>query len=623
MTRLMKISALTIGALILLVILSAVILMTFVNPNRFKPQLSQYVKTQTGRELRIDGDISWTFFPHLGLKVTDVQLSNPKDFPNQPFAQVNEADVKLSFLSLLKKQIVAKQLVLKGLQLNLVKNKTGAVNWQIALAQTATHNPQPVSAGQAAAAPLYMNIAKIGIENSGMNYWDQQTDKQFMIKHLNFNSKEVGFNHPFPVHLKFQANSNQDDIKAEFNLTGKLKLNPEQQNYQFTSVDLKVDLQGNKLPNHKIHIDLNTAIAMDEQNLRIKPLKLVLDKQTTLSGELAKNLKNQLVTFNFIIPELILPAGKPGQTQSESSAPAALLPLVLLKDLKANGSLVIDKLVADRFTINAIKTNLNANNGIVQLAPIQAALYQGNYQGQISIDARTNNPSLVMQQSLKKVQLGELLAALGKQTKFPLSGVGDVTLQLTTLGNDLDAWIRNLAGNTSFVISNGSIENIDVEYQLQRVRNFINKNEQPKQQSSNQTRFDSLTGSFQINRGIANNNDLALQAKTATVKGQGSIDLINQTLNYRIQASATSQNLGSDAYKIQDYLGGGLPIVISGKWDNPKVEPDWNVISRAIAKALLKQQMSKYTDTLDEQLEKHLNGDTGKKLKQALDGLFK
>lgn len=468
-----------------------------------------------------------------------------------------------------------------------------------------------------------MNIVKIGIENSGMNYWDQQSDKQFNIKHLNFSSKEVAFNHFFPVHLKFQANSNQDDLKAEFNLTGKLKLNPEQQNYQFSSIDLDVDLLGNKLPNHKMHIDLNTAIVMDEQNLRVKPLKLVLDKQTTLSGEIAKNLNNQLITFHFIIPELLLPASKSGQTQAESSAPAALLPLVLLKDLKANGSLVINKLVADKLTINAIKAKLNANNGIVQLAPIQAQLYQGNYQAQISIDARTNNPSIVMQQSLKKVQLGELLAALGNQTKFPLSGTGDVTLQLTTLGNNLDTWIRNLAGNTSFAISNGSIENIDVEYQLHRIRSFINKNEQLKQQSSNQTRFDSLTGSFQINRGIANNNDLVLQAKTATVKGQGNIDLINQTLNYCIQASATSQNLGSDAYKIQDYLGGSLPIVISGKWDNPKVEPDWNIISKAITKALLKQQISKYTDTLGEQLQKNLNGDAGKKLKKALGGLFK
>ncbi|MDF2867968.1 MAG: uncharacterized protein K0S11_1438, partial [Gammaproteobacteria bacterium] len=307
MTRLMKISALTISAFILLIILTAAILMIFVNPNRFKPQLSQYVKTQTGRDLRIDGDISWTFFPHLGLKVIDAQLSNPEGFPNQPFAQINEADVKLALLPLLKKQIVAQQLTLKKLQLNLVKNKAGAVNWQIMLAQTATHNPQPVSAVQAAAAPLYMNIAKIGIENSGVNYWDQQTDKQFAIKHLGFDSKEVGFNRLFPVHLKFQANSNQDDTKAEFNLAGKLKLNPERQNYQFSSVDLGVDLTGNNLPNRKIHIDINTSMAMNEQSLAVKPLKIVLDKQTTLSGEFAKNLKNQLITFNFTIPELVIP----------------------------------------------------------------------------------------------------------------------------------------------------------------------------------------------------------------------------------------------------------------------------------------------------------------------------
>ncbi|MDF2868257.1 MAG: hypothetical protein K0S11_1727, partial [Gammaproteobacteria bacterium] len=41
------------------------------------------------------------------------------------------------------------------------------------------------------------------------------------------------------------------------------------------------------------------------------------------------------------------------------------------------------------------------------------------------------------------------------------------------------------------------------------------------------------------------------------------------------------------------------------------------------AKALLKQQFNNHADDLGAQLKKNLSGDTGKQLKQALDGLFK
>lgn len=632
MTRLLKILLVTISTFILLSVISAILLIVFVNPNKFKPKISQYVQTKTGREIQIAGDIEWSFFPYLGLKVNDIKLGNPANFPSQPFAQVKEVNVRLALLPLLKKQIQADQLYLKGLQLNLIKNKAGAVNWEIALAQTATTPATTVSAEQAAAAPLIMNIAKIQITDAGANYWDQQSNAKYSVKQLQFDSKNVSFNNFFPIRLKFNAESKQPSMTSEVSLQGNLYINPEQYQYQFKTAKLDVNLAGSNLPNGKLHLTASTDINMDKQALMVKPLKIVLDKQTEIRGEITKNLSTQLISFNLAAPELHLPASSAIDTKAppasnatgiqQSTASTALLPLALLKNLAANGSLQIDKLIANKLVVSNIKLNLNANNGLIQLAPIQAKLYQGTYQGQISVDARTNTPSLVTQQTLKNIQLGPLLSAIGSESKFPLSGKGNVSLQLTTLGNDIATWTNNLNGRVGFAVNDGVISNIDLEYQLARIRNFINKQSQPKQETPNQTTFSNLTGNFQVNRGVAHNTDLLLQAKTAVVKGQGDIDLRNKTLAYRIQAAATSENLGGDAYKIQDYLGGSLPILINGKWESPRVEPDWNTISQAIAKALIKQQTSRLKDKLSQQINKNLGDETGKQLKNALDKLF-
>lgn len=631
MARLVKSLTIVLASLLLLAVVIAIGLVVFVNPNKFKPQISQFVHAKTGRELQINGDISWTFFPRLGLKVADVQLGNPADFPKQAFAKIQEAEVNLALFPLLKKHIVADKLSLRGLQLNLIKNQAGATNWQIVLAATATSDPQTIGAKEAAAAPLFLNIGKIQIIDAGVNYLDQQTNKQFAVRHLQFDSQNVGFGHPFPINLKFQANSQQPAIKGDFSAKGNINLDPERQDYQLNPFDLAIDLTGDNLPHGKVNITANAAINMGPQIVSVKPLKIVLDKQTTVTGAISKNLQTQLLSFNLSLPELTLPASTaPAATASAttksvepSSVSTALLPLALLKDLKANGGLQIDKFKADKLELTNIKVNLNADNGIVRLAPIEANLYQGSYRGQINIDTSTNMPNLSTQQILKSVQLGQLLTALGKQSKFPLSGTGDVTLQLRTLGNDKNSWVRNLNGNANFAVSNGTLENINLEYQLQRIRSFINREPTPKQQGANQTTFDSLTGSFHVVSGVASNSDLLLQSKTIKVKGQGKIDLPDQTLDYRIQTSATSQNLGQDVYKIQDYLGGSLPIVISGKWDDPKVEPDWKEISQAIAKAVIKQQAQKIKDRISDELDKNLSGKTGEQLKQTLEGLFK
>ncbi|MGL5335751.1 MAG: AsmA family protein, partial [Enterovibrio sp.] len=52
----------------------------WINPNDFKPLITQEVKKQLGRDLVIGGDIGWSFWPTLGLSVEQVSLNNPEGF---------------------------------------------------------------------------------------------------------------------------------------------------------------------------------------------------------------------------------------------------------------------------------------------------------------------------------------------------------------------------------------------------------------------------------------------------------------------------------------------------------------------------------------------------------------
>ena len=88
MRKFLKFAGILIAFLVALILLAIILLITFVSPNRLKPVLTEQVMKYTGRQLLIDGDMSWTFFPYLGVKVGHSSLSNPADF-NQKISVSN------------------------------------------------------------------------------------------------------------------------------------------------------------------------------------------------------------------------------------------------------------------------------------------------------------------------------------------------------------------------------------------------------------------------------------------------------------------------------------------------------------------------------------------------------
>jgi uncharacterized protein involved in outer membrane biogenesis len=105
----MKLLAKIATALLLLVIISVLAVVAFVltiDPNKLKPILIQEVKARTGYQLQIDGPLSWSFYPHLSVKIEHMTLQ----LPNQttPFMDVSETKVATDLSQLLRGRQVFK-----------------------------------------------------------------------------------------------------------------------------------------------------------------------------------------------------------------------------------------------------------------------------------------------------------------------------------------------------------------------------------------------------------------------------------------------------------------------------------------------------------------------------------
>ena len=135
-----------IAALVFLIVLAVFTLPFFIDPNSFKPEIAAAVKNNTGRDLTMTGELKLSIFPWLGISTGKMALGNAAGFQEQPFATLEESDIKIKLLPLLTKEIEVSRIVLKGLTLNLAKNQQGVSNWDDLTASAATKTTPPPSA---------------------------------------------------------------------------------------------------------------------------------------------------------------------------------------------------------------------------------------------------------------------------------------------------------------------------------------------------------------------------------------------------------------------------------------------------------------------------------------------
>ena len=93
---------------------------------RLKEELARVVLEKKQRILRIDGELSLTFWPGLGIRLGAASLSEPGS--ETVFATLDSARASLQWLPLLSKRIVVNDLEIAGVRATLLRDKNGRLN---------------------------------------------------------------------------------------------------------------------------------------------------------------------------------------------------------------------------------------------------------------------------------------------------------------------------------------------------------------------------------------------------------------------------------------------------------------------------------------------------------------
>ncbi len=280
--KFLKVLLAVFASLILIVIVAAIAIPLFVDPNEFKPQIIELVKKETGRDLTINGDLEISVFPWIGVSTGELAVSNAKGFADRPFARIEQSDIKVKLLPLLSKKVEVSRIVLKGLDLYLAKNKRGVSNWADLIKEEKTGESKPeqqqsASSEQQSSAPAIaaLAVAGLSIDNAHIVWDDQQSDQYTEIKNFNVDIEQLAFDRPVDIALSMEVLNPKAKSDTRLELETQLIINEALNRFQLKDLALTALLSGEKFNKPvKVLLTADSVIDLDQHTLALSGLKV-------------------------------------------------------------------------------------------------------------------------------------------------------------------------------------------------------------------------------------------------------------------------------------------------------------------------------------------------------------
>ena len=356
---------------------------------------------------------------------------------------------------------------------------------------------------------------------------------------------------------------------------------------------------------------LSSNFSASADNMQLDNLTLALDDSTITGNLTLADLDNNLVppasTFDLSVTSLNLDRYLEPEEESSvnSSVGNTLLPVDTLRNLNLKGQVRIEHLTYSNLNLDNLSLAINASDGELALAPINANLYQGSYTGDIRLSTGGSIPVASLDTRLENIYLAPLLRDFMDASY--VSGTGDIRLNLAGRGEDTATIKRNLNGTGSMALHDGILEGVDVGSVLAQVETMIREQRPANIVRGERTPFDTFSASVEVQNGIVTTNDLLIESSGFDVSGRGILaNLTNNTINFNLVANVDESPATDErAYDIGGYA---LPIACTGALAEPSCLPD---IQAIIAGAIQSAIQRGLTDLLQRAIGDEVSESTG------------
>lgn len=607
----MKLIKWFLAILVTLVLVVTLYLTVFFDPNDFKPEIVSAVKKQTGRELVISDDLSWTFFPTIGINLGGISLSNPEGFTPKSMLDVNKAIAEVALMPLLSKEIEIAQLSLDGATINLVTRKNGSSSLD-GLTGDSAAKASPANEPATKTQLASIEVGGVAITNTQINLIDEAKGQTqtFTLESLTLGAFSLDKFAP----IAYEFTASLAEMKVSSKGEGEIKLSADFNQLVIDKFNIDTVIEGDSIPNQKVStaISLNTQIALDKKQLSADIVKLSAADMSA-SGQLTLNYGGKVPQINadFQVGDIDLDALLPKSATTEATektaqattaAKASEPDLSALKSLDMKLKLAVKSIkVANLATQNWL-LDLGVKGGVVDLKQLTADLYQGKLMVNAQVDARQSVASYQFDKRVTGVQVRALLKDLAEVDLL----AGTANINIKGKGKSLipEQLKKNLLANGRFDVTDGALYGVNIPQMIRSAQAKLKGDLSADTKEERKTDFSSLTGNFSLENGIATNPDLAMSSPLLRLAGKGSANLLTESLDYKLTTSLVNSLKGQGGSEKDALVGVDIPLAITGTFQKPEYALD----TQALLNNQLKEETDKAKDKLKDSLLKKLGG---------------
>jgi AsmA protein len=344
---------------------------------------------------------------------------------------------------------------------------------------------------------------------------------------------------------------------------------------------------------------LSTRFTVTKSGAELEGLVLALD-ETTIKGAFALQGFDAphyrfALEVDAVDADRYLPPKARDAQQGEQTAGDLELPQNNTMNL--DGTMQIGSLKLAGLQFANVGSRIRIGGGDMTLEDARAQLYGGTFLGSFHVRAAGDDPGLALAGRASGLQLEPLIAAL-TAAEPSFSGTGNFDLDLAGKGRTVIENVRTAGGNASFEISSGAIKGFNLGRTLCSAYNATQGAPAPPDQPA-LTAYEAIKGSAVIAAGTATSNDLLARTPFMDLSGAGSLQLVEQQLDYAFDAKLTA-SIGIPSCETMDqFVGDELPFNIRGTVTAPVITPDFSkLVQRQIREEVQERLQERIQDRL-------------------------
>ena len=256
------------AGLLVLILLAVIIVVTVVDPNDYKPQIQEQVKKSINRDLVITGDLGWSFYPLLGFQSGQVTLYNSPEFKEKILLNVQEAAISINVFPLFSGQLEVGEIILDGVEFNLITNEDGLSNLDNLQAAdatvektTETANKQDTPVEEEASKPVDLSqfvLSGINITNAQLQVIDHQKNEtqQIAVKSMLLN--EFAFDKK--SHFSLTSQFKNDQVEADIELNADIFVNAALTSIELTNLTIESEVLSQALSGSTLNTTFTSGL---------------------------------------------------------------------------------------------------------------------------------------------------------------------------------------------------------------------------------------------------------------------------------------------------------------------------------------------------------------------------